>query len=73
MIILGAWYAFHTLAETEWRHNYVAIATGGSERGGVVTSQVWNLSDKFKDPSYYGYKVVMSLPLCKGMKCIPCS
>ena len=43
IIISGAWYAFHTLAEAEWRHNYVAIATGGSELGGAVTTQVQSL------------------------------
>ena len=31
-------YAFHTFADREWRHICFAIATGGSELGGVVTA-----------------------------------
>ena len=27
MIILGTWYAFHTIAGKEWRHNFVTITT----------------------------------------------
>ena len=48
MMISGAWYACHTLAERVWRHNYVAIATWGSELDGVITSRVWSLSDNLK-------------------------
>ena len=51
----------------------LAIVTGGSELGGVVSWWMSGLRDKLEDPSCYSNKAVTSFPFCNGMKCIPCS
>ena len=73
MKISGLWHALHAIAETEWYHNCVVIATEGAIHwwpgnfiGGQCLVQIWSCS-------CYGNRLVLWFHFCNGMQCMPCS